>query len=731
MCCNEKRAEIIPIEPDTDNADAGISEEDLTSLLFHKKENNMRALLVFNLCFFSSQILQSQEVSDSIEIEGVVIHSGRVTRDDPLSYLQLNEADINRLQYGQDPSSMVSNHSPSALAYSDAGTPIGNYVQFRLRGIDQTRINTTLNGVPLNDMVDQGVFFSNFTDLGNSASEIQIQRGVSSSTNGVASYGGSVNIQSARLFRQKPKTELQLMGGSFDTFRASAEMHSGKLANNTAFYGRFTRTSSDGFKNNSGSDSYSFFFSGGYSGTNDILKFTAFAGKTQNDQSYLPVLLSDIEADPRTNYNHPNDTDDFEQELAMMEYTRSIGSGSVWSSTVYYGGARGVFPFGLDDQTQLMFGLENKHLGVFSDVEKKSDELTIKGGIHAYSFWRDNINYTSPNVSNPDYQDETTKTEFSAYGKVKYTINKWQFTGNLQIRQVNMDFTGDQILSYGGQVPSGSFEYSRSWGFVNPTIGISYNLDLDNQFYVSFGRTGREPTRTDLLQGDGSAVNEFNFASIENEDDVRPEYVNNLELGYRLHTDRWQVDANVFHMSFTDEIAAVGALADFSYVPLRQNVAKSRRSGWELQSRFRASDDTNFGLIMTYLDTDIEEFDAPNTSETNRHHIFSPSWILQPYVSTKLGPVNAELRLRHVSDSFMELSNDPLFDLPGYTIVDLSMRWVVSKSLDITLFANNILDKTYFNDGAPVDLDFDGLIDGPGYRVQAGRNLYLLATWTF
>jgi iron complex outermembrane receptor protein len=215
-----------------------------------------RQLLVLALCGWVSSSLQAQQ-KDSLRVEKleeIAVSSFRTVKRAPFAQVTLSRAEIEKDFQGQDIAFLLERLSPSLVSYSDAGTGFSNYGQMRLRGIDQTRINITLNGVPLNDMIDQGVFFSNFTDFGNSIESVQVQRGVGTSSNGVASYAGSMNFESVSLTRSRPSAEVQFTGGSFNTLRASAEVHTGLMENRTAFYAKMSRLQSDGYRYNSGTE---------------------------------------------------------------------------------------------------------------------------------------------------------------------------------------------------------------------------------------------------------------------------------------------------------------------------------------------------------------------------------------------------------------------------------------------------------------------------------------------
>lgn len=668
----------------------------------------MRSIITIFCLSALLHTLEGQGLSlanDSMDVEQIIISATRSSLNDPVTFQNITAQKIEKIYAGQDPAVLLQQLSPSIVSYSDAGTDIGNYAQFRMRGISQSRINVTLNGVPLNDMVDQGVFFSNFSDFGNSIESIQVQRGVSASNIGVASYGGAVNFESTNVFKGDPSTQLQLTTGSFGTLRTSAEIKTGLMKNNIGAYGRITRTSVDGYKTHSASDSYSIFGSVGYAGKNDVLKLTGFMGKTQNDQSYLPVLLSDINADPKTNYNHPNDTDDFEQELIQLQYSKTIFDDTQIDATLYYGGARGVFPFAIDDATQFVFGLSNDHYGFLSHLTYNMANVTLKTGIQGYKFDRTNFEYVAPDVSNPYDRDHTTKKEISIFGKVNYQLNQISLYGDLQLRSVGLDFEPDQDLGTG-------LDTEESWFFTNFVFGANYQINKTQSIYASFGRSGREPTRSDIRNG----VTE-------------EEYANDIELGWRMNGDRFSIATNLFNMTFNNEISSVGALMERSYMEIRQNVENSRRSGLEIELSYQPSNKLSVDLNAAYMNTNVSEFNNGSQTFTDVEHTFAPKWVFRPQVNYNISnAIGFILSGRRVSSSFMELANIPSFEVPAHTVVNAQVDVKFNKRASMSLMLNNIFDEIYFTDGAPIDLDFDGNVEGPGYRVQPPRHFYLMFT---
>jgi len=671
-------------------------------------------LLLWNLSF-------GQDSLKTVQLEEVAITAQRAKETDPVSQTTLTKKEMEQYDLGQNPVVTFEKLTPSMISYSDAGSGFGNYNQIRLRGMDQSRISMTLNGVPLNDMIDQATFFSNFTDFASSMQSVQIRRGVGITSNGTASYAGSMSFESVNLGRPDPFGGFSVTAGSFNSLRINAEGGTGRTENDLSIYAKVSRTVSDGYKRHSGSNAHSLFFSGAKFFENSVLKFTGLAGKTQNDQSYLPVLLSDIEDDPRTNYFDRDDTDDFEQEVFQLQYITFLNDKLSWNTSAYYNGSRGFFPFTLGDQ--FIYTVVNDHYGVFSNLTYQNEGLTINGGLHGYIMNRVNEEAIAPNVSDPYYDDTTDKNEISAFAKVEYLLtNKLTGTLDLQVRSLTSTYTSDSLEFY-----SGNAESERGDFFFNPRIGLSYQLNETSNAYASFGRTGREPARSDLLVDPSSFsfINAANYTAFTDEEVYKSEYVNDLEIGYRFTSDQLQLNVNGFYMSFENEIAAVGGLAGTSYFPVRQNVESSTRSGVELDLNYETLNNLSFRLISTYMQTNVEEFSDGGETFTDVEHAFAPDFQIMP--SMEWSPINSlaiGLDARYVSEAYLELSNDPELTLPSYFVTNGNIRWNATENLELGLWVNNLFDELYFTDGAPVDLEFDGVIEGPGYRVQPPRNFF-------
>ena len=668
--------------------------------------------------------------------EEVIIGGLRVAEQDPVAQTNISKQEIEQVFNGQDAAFVLERTAPSIMSYSEAGTGFSNYGGLRMRGIDQTRINMTLNGVPLNDMIDQGVFFSNFTDFANSLQSVQVQRGVGANTNGTASYGGSINFEAINLNDSVPSASLQLGGGSFGTIRGSAEVKTGLMENNTAFYGRMTNFHSDGYRYNTRSRSSSLFFSGGYFGKKDLIKVTAFSGRTRSRLGYFAVPLELIEQDRRTNVNFIDDNDDFGQQLVITEYTRLINPRTSITVSPYVGGAGGDFISAypttqINFDTTLIFPdttialgnadtsvgkvvenypLYNQHYGILAQISRSSADrkVNIDGGIHAYTFRRINEVSNITDDRNPYYRERSQKDEVSAFAKVTYQLGAVRLFGNVQARYVELGLTPDDRFATESVA-------DRDWFFLNPTVGATYELNPNLSVYASAGRTGREPTRFDLLSG-SFFFTDNNINQFEDEDFIKPEYVNDFEGGIRWQNKAVSIDLNAFYMLFEDEITAIGQNDSFGFSQVRKNVDESYRRGIEIQAQWKALPQWTLSGHATFMQANVSSFTTRDTVEvtvTDVMPVLTPNTMGQLTVEYKpRRNISFFVTGRGASEMYIDLENTEALKTPAYFVFDAGASWTFYKNHRLSVFGYNLTDQLYFTNGV---IDSDG---NPGYFVQ-------------
>jgi iron complex outermembrane receptor protein len=670
------------------------------------------------------------ELVPDYQLEEIIIQTVRADKE-PVTYSTLERETIEKVYHGEQPIFFLEDLTPSIFSYSESGTRLANYGNLRLRGIGQERINMTLNGIPLNDMIDHGIFFSNFTDIGNSIESVQVQRGVGTSSNGAASYAGSINFESINLRNQEAGGTLEVGLGSFGTKRFNASASSGMIDDKWSAYTSFSRLYSDGYRRNTFTDSYSFFLSVGYFGEKDFIKINAFDANAKNGLGYSAVLKSDLENDPRMNYLNPNDEDDFGQQLIQLQHTHTFSNEFSLTSSLYYGAAGGDFLYTYPDSdstyAQINYPLFNDHYGVMSNFfYTPSGNLELSGGVHGYIFKRTNEESIAPNFANPYYEETSDKKEFSAFAKALYTFGPVSIYGDIQVRSLQLAIQPD--YEFMGINPSG--DIVKDWTFINPKVGVNYELNDRITTYASYGRTGREPTKIDIFGG-AFQLNTSNL-DLARSDDFQPEYLNDFEAGVRLEGEMLRINANYFYMDFENEIAPIGEVVAFG-VQKRSNIKDSYRTGVELEGSVQPLSLVRIAGNITYMQSQINQLTDQGTGETysNVSPILSPEWIyggsltLSPMESLQLS-INA----RGISESYLEISNDENLVLTGYFVSGLRLNYSLS-FIDLAFEINNVLDKSYYTNGAPVDVDYDGLIDGPGYFINAGRNYFITTRINF
>lgn len=661
-------------------------------------------------------------LTPTISLEEIIIQGVRADEDDPVAQSTVTQKDLERTYNGEQPTFYLENLTPAVFSYSESGTKLVNYGSMRLRGISQERINMTLNGVPLNDMIDHGVFFSNFTDISNSFESVQVQRGVGTSSNGVASYAGSINFESVNIEGRERSGQLELGLGSFNSYRMNASLSSGMINDKWSFYGSYSQILSDGFRYDTHTDAYSFFFSGGYFGDNDMIKINAFDAGSKNGLGYSAVAESDLENDPRTNYLNENDEDDFGQRLVQLQHTHTFSDQFSTNASLYYGGASGDFLYTYADtdstQAQINYPLYNDHYGLIINGFLDVGNWQISSGLHGYIFERINEESFAPDFDNPYYYETSDKKEFSWFGKAEWSLSNLLIFADLQIRTAELSIQPD--YNFIGISPEG--DILKSWVFINPKVGFSYTFNRNVTAYASAGRMGREPTRIDIFGGFRLEAANYEQARADNFD---PEYVNDYEAGVKFSYRNLAFKANYFFMDFKDEIAPIGEVIAFG-VQKRRNIPDSYRTGLELEWNYLPLEFLTFRGNLTYMQSEIESFTtgAGNT-HTNKSPILSPEWIINSGVTFyPADGLSIGLAGKYVSESYLGLTNNSEMILPSYFVMDALMSYDTER-MSFQLEVNNLGDEIYYSSGAPVDSNFDGINDEPGYFVNAGRNFFL------
>lgn len=643
---------------------------------------------------FTDTIYTVNEVFISVDYEA--------DKKTPISYQNINSEDFENKNFGQEPSFILS-ETPSMTVYSDAGNYQG-YTYFRLRGIDQTRINMTLDGVPLNEPEDQGVYFSNYPDFFNSIDKLQIQRGVGTTKNGNASFAGSIQFTSPNLYDTSYKN-FGIGYGSYNSYRVFGELNT-SMDTKKGLYVRATHLNSDGYRYNSWNKSTSIFYKTGIDFKKNKLRLTGFLGNQQNQMAWLGVSQEKIDKDRKTNEN-TNEYDNFTQSLSQLQHTYKISDNSTLRSSLYFNYLKGNYDFDLNNFLGLTptaemynYEFESYFTGIFSNYTYKKNNIEWTSGIHTNIYTRDHIGSVTTQNDNL-YTNTGVKDEASVFTKVNYQFKNIILFSDIQYRYTNFNYNGD--VNWKG----------KYWRFFNPKMGISYDLNKKYILYYSVGRTGREPTRNDMFGGNDNLLSD----SLNNPElyITDAEYVIDHELGIRRKTKKYNTSFNLFYMDFQNEILLKGAFGP-NGLALNDNVESSIRAGLEFNINYKINKYIKLINATSYIHSEIK--DGGETFSP----ILTPKFITNQEIIYTDDKFETGINMRYQSSSYIDFANENKID--GYFLANFRVSFFI-ENFTLTLLINNITDTDYYNNGY---VDYDRTNK---YFVQAPLNFYSTLSYKF
>jgi len=657
--------------------------------------------LTFFILLLSSGFAFSQDTTKVLEEITITSSTYRADEKSPFSFKNLKKEEWNWLNYGQEPAFILSQQSPSITTYTDAGSYQG-YTYYRLRGIDQTRINMTLDGVPLNEPEDQGVYFSNYPDFLNSVSAIQIQRGVGTSKNGVASYAGSMEFTSPNL-REEKRLQLGVDYGSYNSYRFFGEFNSG-VKNDKAFYIRASHLNSDGYKEHSKHTSQSIFYSAALFKDKAHWKILGFLGNQANDMAWLGISEEVINRNPRANANAEQEKDEFLQKHIQLQNKLLLNENSILNTTIYYNYLNGNYDFdlnnflGLPSTTELFnYDFESHFVGILSNYNYEKNNFDFSTGFHLNYYQRQHTG--SEKTLGELYQNTGFRREASIFTKASYQWNKVIFLLDLQYRYSDFNYKGS--VNWEGV----------DWYFFNPKFGITFQASNKVDLYYSIGRTGREPTRNDIFLGnDDLPVNNLGMPALASTD---AEYVIVQELGIRFREEKFSFNANLYYMNFDNEIVLSGQFGP-NALALTNNVAQSFRSGLEIDFRW------NITKQLTLINNTSFSYNRIEQESITFQPILTPNLIISQQIIYQPQNFTFGIDMRYQDDSYIDFANENT--IGSYFLVNASAAYRF-KSLELILRVNNVFDEKYYNNAY---VDFDNSVK---YFVQAPINYMLSLRW--
>ncbi len=633
----------------------------------------------------------------SFVADEVVVSATRVAKNAAFTYKNLSKADLDKTNQGQDLPYLL-NQTPSVVVTSDAGAGIG-YTGMRIRGSDATRINVTLNGIPLNDAESQGSFFINLPDLASSVDNIQIQRGVGTSTNGAGAFGASLNIQTTTR-RDSAYAELNNTYGSYQTWRNTVSAGTGLINNKFSFDARLSRIKSDGYVDRASSNLKSFFVTGAYYGKNDILRLNVFSGTEKTYQAWNGISEEMLLTDRRHNdFTYDNQTDNYQQDHYQLFYTRNISKQLVANAALHYTYGRGYYeefktaqslkkysidpvvildpitnlPVKTIDKSDLVrrLWLDNNFYGTtysLSYTPQSNLNFTLGGAYNRYEgnhfdevVWAQYANYDGSGSIRHRYNDnDAFKSDFNIFGRVSYQLDKLNIYADLQYRNVFYSF-------YGKVDRTNSAQQNARLEFFNPKFGLSYNLDEKNNVYASVAVGNKEPNRRDFTDSNTG---------------TRPKHENltDIEFGYRTQQANFNIGANGFAMLYKNQLINTGKLNEVGG-QTRQNVPDSYRIGLELDARWQIVKNFSWSATATLSQSKIKNF-----TEYVNDDVIDGSFLTFDYNNTNIAYSPKIVASNEFSYSYKNAG------------IALISKYVGKQNLDNTSASDRILDAFFIND---------------------------------
>ena len=675
----------------------------------------------------------------------VIITATRAEKGTPATYENVNEKQIEEINFAQDLPYLIQT-TPSLVVSSDAGAGVG-YSALRIRGTDITRINVTVNGIPLNDPESQGVFWVNMPDFASSVSNLQVQRGVGTSANGAAAFGASINIQSTDL-NQNPYARIRSISGSFNTWKNNVEFGSGLISGKWSFDGRLSKISSDGYVDRAFSDLKSFYLSGGYFGKTSMIKFVTFSGKERTYQSWYGIPKDSLATNRTYNpYTYENETDNYWQDHYQLHFTQKINNKLYLNTSLFYIRGKGYYEQYKDNQNFSDYQLPGIHIGDttisstdlirqkwldnhfygFTYSLKYNSELsniTIGGSWNKYDGDHFGEVIWAKYASNMDnvycwYDNKGIKKDFNIYGKLNQRLNeRLSLYGDLQFRLVDYEIDGihDDLRD---------ISQFHAFTFFNPKAGLFYTIDNDHSIYFSFAVANREPNRS-------------NYRDADESNQPQPERLFDYELGYDLNRPGAGLQVNFYFMDYKDQLVMTGEINNVG-AAIMTNVSDSYRAGIEILSNLKVSDliswSANFSLSQNKIKNFtgyIDDWDnggqiSKDLGETDL--AFSPGIVGgSQIVYTPLKGLKINLISKYVGRQYIDNSSSKLRSLDPYfvndVVINYSFKTKLIKEVGLHLMLNNIFNEEYETYAWVYRYFYSGeyhVMDG--YFPQAGFNL--------
>ena len=677
---------------------------------------------------------------DNLILDEVLVTAVRASPNTPITYSNLSKKEISKRNLGQDIPILL-NYLPSVISSSDAGAGIG-YTYLNVRGSNSERINVTINGIPYNDAESHGTFWVNLGDFASSTENLQLQRGVGTSTNGSGAFGASLNILTD-VISEEASGEISNSFGSYNTRKHTVKFSTGKLNNHFEISGRLSKIYSDGYVNRAFSDLKSYFIQGSYSNESSLIKALSFGGSERTYQSWYGLDANQLSEDRRQNpYTYENEVDDYNQNHYQLHWNKKLNNN--WSTNLglNYTKGSGFFEQYKTDEKAEDFNniindnsnvivrrwLDNNFYVINFNATFKNKDLNLVSGLSYSNYSGDHFGeviwgndlVSHASIGDRYYMSDALKKDMNIFSKATYSISE-EFSAylDLQGRFVNYETAG--LTS--DRVP---IDINTNFNFFNPKLGFIYKIKDQNSLYLSYAKAQREPNRNDFENG----VSE-------------EERLDDYELGWRYNKEDFSFSSNLYFMNYSNQLVLTGEIDDVG-APIRATSGNSYRLGMEIDSDIKIGQ--NFSIRTNAAISSNKNKDFKASINGNLENLgntpisFSPNLIIGNILTYE---TNEKLQFsflsKYVGKQYMSNLNSNITNqdvLESYFTSDINLGYTIETkrgftSIVINAIINNIFNKKYVDRGYYYTYNYpdnNGNIitgDGAGYYPQATTNFLI------
>lgn len=751
-----------------------------------KRKNRLGFATTLTVVTCLPALAQQQEPISTHRLDQVEVTATRASAKTPMTFTNLGKKQLLKSNLGMDVPYLLL-QTPSVIATSDPGFGIG-YTYLRVRGVDAAGINTMTNGVPLNDSESQGVFWANMPNFSSSIHDVQLQRGVGTSSNGQAAFGASLNLRTDH-FALEPTASVSLLGGSYHTFRRDVHASTGRIAGHWALEARLGKTSTDGYVDRSGTEGTSYFLQGGYVGELTTLRFLAFGGKQRTGIAWNGLSPAD-EAKYGRRYNsagHMNpgstpaearyryNTDNYEQNHYQLHFSDRHLTGWTLNLTGHYTHGYGftdeyrtgrklleygLQPFPLLDKkgnnvldekgekkmVEKISLLRTKYLkndfyGAIASAEHKDDKWEFTLGLAGNHYKGLHYGERTPITPYPHqvepndryYDDTAHKTDLSGFVKTTLELTKgFNLFADLQYRFIDYRIKGttDNFAKKLGTAQQ--VDLKKTFKFFNPKAGIFWQVSPKSHFYGSVAVAHREPSRNHYVNAGSLA-------------EPRAERLTDWELGYGFRSRSFTAGLNFYYMKYKDQLVLNGKKSDVG-ADLSENVPNSYRMGLEINASWLIAPSLRWDLAFGTSKNRIKRYTIYVWSEQTKKNealhydntqiAFSPNVTLSNTLTFSRGGFEAALSSQLVGRQYLDNTGSKARSIPSYHVENLRLSYDLpvrfAKGWNLSLQINNLLNRKYVSNGSGgFGLDKDGRESSwLGFSPQAGTHILVGTTLT-